>query len=562
MATWLHERSWLLLGLILLGFVLFMLVLGLCVQEDAFISFRYADNLVAGHGLTYNPGEKVEGYTNFLWTLLLAGGIALGLDPVPLSRLGGMTAAVFLIVLVFLCARGRDRPNHVTGGFLATALIAASPGLAAEAVQGLETVFFALLITAGVWLGIRARENEAPDARGLVRRLAASAGVLALAALTRPEGLGVFLLATGAAVGWRWCRRGRLWPRAEATTCLLFLVVVLPYFFWRLHYYGHPVPNTFYAKTGGGIWHVLRGLQYAGRFLALNPVLTLLTAGMLVRARPWRLRCARGGTGIGQPSLSALTVAVVVAGYLLYVIGVGGDFKRTFRFVLPVLPLWAIGLDALVSRHGWPSWRLPRFGPGRARPGGAGRTFRLGAAGLILLAILLNGLVGLPSTVRWARARGWDLTRRKACGEYLASYAQPDAVLAIHSAGIIPYYSRLKTIDMWGINDSHIARKRMPEMGRERPMGHEKRDDPYVFARSPTYYVDEWNYVLGEPIADLEQHLFREPSLNVYAESYRTVNVPLMLKDGRGLNRYWFNFLELKSARTPAVTTPAIVPDR
>jgi hypothetical protein len=57
-----------------------MLGLGVCVQEDAFISFRYASNLIQGHGLVYNVGERVEGYTNFLWTLILAGGMALGAD--------------------------------------------------------------------------------------------------------------------------------------------------------------------------------------------------------------------------------------------------------------------------------------------------------------------------------------------------------------------------------------------------------------------------------------------------------------------------------------------------
>ena len=41
------------------------------VVDDAFISFRYAEHLAMGHGLVWNPGEHVEGYTNFLWTLLM-----------------------------------------------------------------------------------------------------------------------------------------------------------------------------------------------------------------------------------------------------------------------------------------------------------------------------------------------------------------------------------------------------------------------------------------------------------------------------------------------------------
>jgi len=55
------------------------------VCDDAFISFRYADNLVHHGELNFNPGQRVEGYTSFLWTVLIAAGIGLGLGPVPWS---------------------------------------------------------------------------------------------------------------------------------------------------------------------------------------------------------------------------------------------------------------------------------------------------------------------------------------------------------------------------------------------------------------------------------------------------------------------------------------------
>ena len=45
------------------------------LSDDAFISFRYAHNVVDGHGLVFNSGEYVEGYTNLLWTLLMAFGM-------------------------------------------------------------------------------------------------------------------------------------------------------------------------------------------------------------------------------------------------------------------------------------------------------------------------------------------------------------------------------------------------------------------------------------------------------------------------------------------------------
>jgi hypothetical protein len=40
--------------------------------DDAYISYRYAHNLFRGNGLVFNPGERVEGYSNFSYTLLMS----------------------------------------------------------------------------------------------------------------------------------------------------------------------------------------------------------------------------------------------------------------------------------------------------------------------------------------------------------------------------------------------------------------------------------------------------------------------------------------------------------
>ena len=76
------------------------------MDDDAFISFRYARNLVRGAGLVYNVGERVEGYSNFLWTILLAGAHALGVPLPETARVLGLTFAVatgFLLLVSLLC---------------------------------------------------------------------------------------------------------------------------------------------------------------------------------------------------------------------------------------------------------------------------------------------------------------------------------------------------------------------------------------------------------------------------------------------------------------------------
>ena len=70
------------------------------VTDDAYISFRYARNLALSGQLVFNLGERVEGYTNFLWTVILALGIKLGLGPVVLSRFLGVALGISTLAVV------------------------------------------------------------------------------------------------------------------------------------------------------------------------------------------------------------------------------------------------------------------------------------------------------------------------------------------------------------------------------------------------------------------------------------------------------------------------------
>jgi len=123
--------------------------------------------------------------------------------------------------------------------------------------------------------------------------------------------------------------------------------------------------------------------------------------------------------------------------------------------------------------------------------------------------------------------------------------------------GIIPYYSGLPTIDMWGLNDLHIAHKQIPDMGQKRPMGHEKTDPIYAFQRRPTYFLDEFHYLLEDSIPNLRELVYsRRPEVHPYLTDYRVRMVPLMLDLGQGERRYWFNYLE-HVGEQPAVPATA-----
>ena len=423
---------------------------GMCIQDDAFISFRYARNLADGDGLVFNPGEPVEGYTNFLWTALLAPAFALELSPLLYTVLIGVASAAAAVAVAWVFTR-EDGPIAWAAPFF----VALNLGLAMESVQGLETGLFAAWV--GLALGLRARES--PENGGWGSALAAG-----LAALTRPEGYLLFALleGTGLLYDRAWRHRLKAWA--------LFLAVTLPHLAFRVLYYGDIVPNTFHAKVGHTTAQALRGVHYLADFAASNVTLSALALIGLVVAL--RRRSSR---------LEALLPGIVLP-WLLYVAYVGGDFKPTWRFVVPLLvPLaWLarIGLGA-----------LPRAG---TRVGG------LAWAAAALAGLSADTARGYPAFTAVAEYRLQVMEDDLFTGAFLRDTYPPTSVLAIHAAGAVPFACDFYTIDMWGLSDPHIARREVEGMG-SGTAGHEKTDYDYVFSRDPDLYLPYEDYLTDEP---------------------------------------------------------------
>lgn len=463
---------------------------GLCTQDDAFISLRYARNLVEGHGLVYNVGEAVEGYTNLLWTLLLAGLMALGIDAVVGSAVLG---ALCWAGAVAVAARaGGAAGGGPRAGLVAAAAAALSLQAALEAVEGLETALYALLIAAGVLSLAPRDECEGPDrGRGWASTLA-----FALAALTRPEAPLLAALAhLGLLVGdpGRWRERLRAALVAGAALAAQQGALLA----WRLHTYGEPLPNTFYAKVGGAAWG--RGLRYIADHALHHPALWGLAAVGAALA-------LRSG---GAARARALLALLPVLGQLLWVAKVGGDFKPTGRFLMPLVG----PLGLLVGAGAGPLLRAPRGG--------------LALGVVILVGAAVCG-AGADTVYGWAAERRANLEARRTVGLFLRENMPPDTLMAIHSAGAIPYYAGLPTIDMWGLTDHHIARAPAPTMG-EGLAGHERSDPAYVFSRAPALYLPE------DKVFTLQAWpLSPEPGFPPdFGERYQSISVPL---EGRVLN--------------------------
>jgi len=312
------------------------------VCDDAFISFRYAKNLASGLGLVFNAGERVEGYSNFLWTLLSSAGLWCGVDPVSLTWVAGGVCYFGTAGLLFYLSW------HLSGGewLRLGAPVALLCWLLFRdahvwATSGLETSSVTFLVTALYCTLLRASKR---------RHYLIAGGLLALALLSRPDSL-VYVAGSGLFI----LISDRRPVRALAVTLLPVLLIYVPYWVWRYGYYGFPFPNTYYAKSAGfPYWS--QGILYLRLFFESYYVLILLwpALGYLAwRLSPWtRVR-------LEDPSRRASILALVfITSYFLYVARVGGDYMFA-RFLMPVAPimLFAIELSwralSTVRRHDW-----------------------------------------------------------------------------------------------------------------------------------------------------------------------------------------------------------------
>ncbi len=434
------------------------------VQDDAYISFRYARNLIEGHGLVFNEGHPVEGYTNFLWTMGAAAAIASGAsDPIGTMHAVGVVCWVLtMLVLLVLAGALASRDRQLAAPLLLVPLtVHYSYGL--WFVSGMETPLVSLLtvmLVALVALYDR-RRAWVPTAASIV-------GVLLV--MTRPDGVVVVVAVAlvGLAVHWRALREGCRWRELVIGPVIPWLVVYLPYTIWRVVFYGSLLPNTYYAKVAY-LPHYERGWGYLSAYLGLYelwPFLLLPLVGAVVARGPTTRRFL----------WCSIAASVAVS---LYVVRLGGDFME-WRFVTPVS---GVLYPAIVVAGGVVLAELARrLGKVRSTTGWQTATCAVGTvmacAGLTATTVIARGtapdtmVVGqesIPLLARYCDPEQFDWPQ---VGRALDRVLPEHVTIATTAAGAIPYFCDRVCLDLHGLTDPVIAREPVDPLHRGR-MGHE-----------------------------------------------------------------------------------------
>lgn len=399
--------------------VLLILLCGLAyyypyTNDDSYIFFRYAENIVAGHGPVYNPGERCEGFTSPAWLALLTGARFVGWNVLLAAKAAGIILGV--LTLLFVWRSCRALCSDQVSLYLASFLLASSAFFQSWLCSGMDVALFLCWEAMVVFLFVR---DGTPE---LYLWIATT-----IAGWIRPEANMVIVVAWG----WRLWSARRIHTmkttvlRAMGAALLLALPFVIRYFV-----YGTLLPTTFFAKSD----RTLRsGVGFLfGASQNLGPLVWILALAGL-----WRLRRTHGW------------LIIVCGFYAIYFLLAGGDVL-TQRFSLYWIPFLWVGIVTGLCETG--QWLGRR---------------RLALAIALLLLICAQELHRMYQVTRVGRGfEGYLYVSSSSIGttetdeelgRFLARHGTPDQRLVTDNIGAIGYYSGLRVIDYNGLTDTAIA---------------------------------------------------------------------------------------------------------
>jgi arabinofuranosyltransferase len=453
---------------------------GIETWDDAFISFRYAQNLAWGRGLVWNPGgEPTQGYTNFLFVILVAVGIKVGLFPV-LSAYILNTLGLIAITLSFYRLNQYLQPERAAFQWLPPLAVAVFPLSLLNLTTGMETVFWGgLVFTTATCVLLYIKKQKPVYLAGVV------IGAFC-ACLTRPEavifaGLWFLILLVQS-------------PKRSAVIGAIFAFAVMGsiYAAWLELYFGDILPNPFYVKVDAP--GLFPGQDYVLGFMRyfVTQILFLPAFIGLIRV-------------MNRPLMNIIPYAVVISllGFYLFTTPLIGSH---FRFLYPVTCLFVflIALGGVHIVYWLGEWMKRRSSPP------VSRIFGQLLFGLICLHVFFLPTLGVTAN-RLKTGLSFEQPMHDLPQIALALASVPgieNAVIAYGDAGMVSYYTDSQFLDVVGLNHNEIARK-APQEGPDWVVNTVLAQQPDLISFYSNYDHTIFNLghgIIGTAYSDLYQH--------------------------------------------------------
>lgn len=438
---------YLLIGL--LFFSIFLAYVWRFTVDDAYISFRYAKHLAEGYGLVWNVGElPVEGYTNFLWVVIIAFIHLLKLDPVFSTKIIGILALIGIVYLYWKIANDVLQNNRTLGLIVFCASLAfllANPATAIHTVSGLETMFYTACLLGVTYLAYRL--TKSPE-----KRVCWLFAIVALiGSLLRPEGI-LVSIALFVLVYILSLQKGKLeWDKKSFLVpfVLAYILPIAAYMVFRVYYFHELFPLSFYAKTvsHGGLFSGFYSLIGVSRFIAPFLIIILIAIFQNIEAI-WH---EQKGQYARFRTLLIITIATILSTNVIYLFSsLWMNYAQRFYYPSFVIIYIFSGISLGLLFNGVNGvWTNKTILKRYVKPVGCTLTVLL----------LLSANVIFISDLSWEHKYGDRLPiAHVALGKALNDLSSHNLTFASIDAGAIPYFSEWHHIDMAGLNNKFIAK--------------------------------------------------------------------------------------------------------
>ena len=459
------------------------------IQDDAYTSLRYVKNFLEGKGLVFNEGERVEGYTNFLWIMILCGigflnhNLNLALTLENTVQYLSIISSIVVLILTYILSKRINRKSESefasTGiinefkNLLPVFLLAFSTPMVYWGVSAMETNLFVSLVLLSIIFYLKGK-NGKPNIVFII--------VSVLNSLLRPEGLIFFILIMSQKILFNYFEPKEIESKKSILKIivkntrkeiLFFLIPIAAYIIFRLIYYGYPLPNTFYAKTEFTFQFLQRGTNYfydfARAYLLYGFVLILPI--VLLKNK------------ITLREFTLLFGIIIL--WIVIVILIGGDVLPIHRFFLPILPIiFILFIKAVVEV--------------------IEKVFSHKKVILQSALITVFILVSVLGILNYGKQKNDMMNKRsyeaglvkkmKIYAEWINEKSKnKNVTVAMSTIGAFSYFSDAKVIDLVGLTDEYIAHnpKEVDGINDELPVLWKERhyNSEYVLSQKPDYII-------------------------------------------------------------------------
>lgn len=422
------------------------------IVDDAYITFRYSENLANHFQLIYNiNSHPVEGYTGIILPVLIAFAIKFGISPIVATHSIGIisfVAAGIFLVLLLKKIKISDIVCSIT-----VLIFTFIPIIYTHIFSGLETILFLSNIIIVVYCSIDILNYSYNKIFPLVLF-----SLLPLfLSLVRPEGVLFSILITLFCGIYYYTEKKYLFKKFIIIIISMFIIPFIIYFLWRWNYYGQFFPNTYYLKAGDFSYayeSYNSFIEFFTKYLALPLIISLFLI-MINIDKVWKEIKNNESEILSKEFLFILLPTLLFTIILLlqyFYTDLLMDFSH--RFFIPTLPAFLI-LFAVLLNIGFKNIKnLTISNPLTSK------------AYIVLLVYFfcLHFYSIIPDMKKEV-----DLASRMKIlldevhiptGKYIQKHFNKNLSLLVHAdAGAIPYFAKLKTIDFGGLNDDYLSHR-------------------------------------------------------------------------------------------------------